>query len=309
LTRIFQQERPHIVHTHTSKAGILGRWAARIACVPAIIHTPHGHVFWGYFNRWISSFYTFLEKRASSFTDRIITLTAQEKEDHLRLRIAPEEKFAVIHSGVDLLPLLNVSSDIPRLKKELEIPEGAPVVGTVGRLTPIKGHRHLIEAARLIRETHPDCFFLIAGDGELRSELDSLANNLGVHDRVIFLGWRPDVAAILSLFDIFAFPSLNEGMGKALVEAMSMGIPAVASAVGGIVNLIDDTRNGLLVPPANAEVLAYAIESLISDPSQRAKISSKAKKSALQYSAESMVQKIDALYLSLMDSLSDPVHR
>jgi len=303
LMNIFRNERPHILHTHTSKAGILGRWAAWLSKIPVIIHTPHGHVFWGYFNRWISLFYVLLERWTARITDKIIALTEQEKKDHLQFKIAPGDKFEVIHSGVDLNACRHVQIDPVQIKKDLGIPGHAFVIGTVGRLTPIKGHRYLLEAAKDIIAEYPETFFLFLGDGELSSDLQSLAIKLGIKEHIKFLGWRPDVAEILSIFDIFVFPSLNEGMGKAIVEAMSLGKPIVASRVGGILNLISDGENGLLVPRADSKILSASIKTLLSDPAKREKMGNEGKIKSLQYGSDKMVQKIDALYKSQMDSL------
>ena len=303
LMSIFRKERPHIVHTHTSKAGILGRWAAWLSNVPVIIHTPHGHVFWGYFNRWISLFYVLLERWTARITDKIIALTEQEKKDHLSFHIAPDHKFEVIHSGVDLNKFRHVLNDPIHIKNELGIPGRAFVIGTVGRLAPIKGQRYLIEAAKDIIEEYPETFFLLLGDGELSYDLQSLAIKLGIYENIKFLGWRSDVAEILSTFDIFAFPSLNEGMGKAVVEAMSLGKPIIASRVGGILDLIGDGVNGLLVPRADSNILAVKIEILLSDPAKREKMGNEGKKMSLQYDSDKMVQKIDALYKRQINSM------
>jgi len=253
LIKILRYERPHIVHTHTSKAGILGRWAAYFAGVPVIIHTPHGHVFWGYFGRLKTAFYIILEKITAKITDKIIALTEQEKNDHLHFSIASGEKFSVVHSGIKLDRFSNLSVDPAVMRKKLGISEGDLVVGTTGRLTPVKGHRHLIEAAGNIVAARPKTTFVFLGDGELSDELKNMASKLGMKEKVKFLGWRPDVAEVMSVFDLFVLPSLNEGMGRVLVEAMAMGKAIVASDVGGWSALVVQNHNGLLVPPADVE--------------------------------------------------------
>jgi len=300
LIRMFREERPHIVHTHTSKAGILGRWAARLAGVPAIIHTPHGHVFWGYFNKWETKIFIFLERLTATITDRIITLTGQEKKDHLRCHIAGEAKFAVIHSGVELSRFSDAQINPDDAKKMLGIPKGTFVVGTVGRLTTIKGHKYLIEAARKILLIRPDMTFIFLGDGELMNDLKAQAASLGIYDKVKFLGWREDVAEVMSTFDLFVLPSLNEGMGKVLVEAMAMGKPIIASHVGGISDLVKNEENGLLVPPEDAEAIARSISILHSKPLKRKEMGEKGRAIAVEYGADSMVQKIDRLYKELV---------
>jgi len=299
LIRIFREERPHIVHTHTSKSGILGRWAALVAGVPVIIHTPHGHVFWGYFNEWKTKIFVFLERLTAKITDRIITLTKQEKNDHVRYHIAHENKFTVVHSGVELSRFSHVRVDVAEMKTRLGIPERTFVVGTVGRLTAIKGHKYLIEAARKILQKIPDTAFVFLGDGELTNELKMQAASAGISDKVIFLGWRSDVAEVMSTFDLFILPSLNEGMGKVLVEAMAMGKPIIASDVGGISDLVTDGKNGLLVPPMNSDALANGIEALVKNHQTRMTMGEEGKKLSQEYDVSSMISKIDGLYLQL----------
>jgi len=300
LIKIFLKEKPHIVHTHTSKAGILGRWAAFFALIPVIVHTPHGHVFWGYFGRCKTTFYIILEKLTACITDKIIALTQQEKNDHLHFRIAPEDRFSVVHSGVDLDKFFNTSVNPAAMKKRLEIPEGNLVVGTVGRLTPIKGHRYLIEAAGKNLDVRPDTTFVFLGDGELLGELKNMATKLGVKENVKFLGWRDDVAEVMSVFDIFVLPSLNEGMGRVLVEAMALGKPVVASDVGGIPDPVVDCKNGYLVPVGDVETLVAKIKELLDDPGKMEEMGKCGKKIAVDYSANAMVQKIDQLYHELL---------
>lgn len=299
LIKILRYERPHIVHTHTSKAGILGRWAAYFCRVPIIIHTPHGHVFWGYFGRLKTSFYIVLEKITAFITDKIIALTEQEKNDHLRFRIADGDKFSVVHSGIRLDRFSNLSVDPADIRRKLGISGGDLVVGTTGRLTTVKGHRQLIEAAVNIVDARPNTTFVFLGDGELSDELKNMASGLGMKEKMKFPGWRPDVAEVMSVFDLFVLPSLNEGMGRVLVEAMALGKPIVASDVGGIPDLVVHGKNGYLVPPGDARRLSAAISDLIEHPEKRIKMGENGKKRAIDYSADAMVEKIDQLYRAM----------
>ncbi len=296
LVDIFWHEKPRIVHTHTSKAGLLGRWAAWLCRVPVIIHTPHGHVFWGYFNPWQTRLFILLERWTAGITTAMVALTLREKRDHLRAGIAREQKFKIIHSGVDIEKYNRPVTDVAGMKKSLRLPDGSFVVGTVGRLTPIKGHIHLLKAAASILAVRPDIFFIFVGDGELHDDLLRCATDHGIADNVRFLGWRSDVAAVLSIVDIFVFPSLNEGMGKAIVEAMAMGKPVIASNVGGIPDLVIPGENGLLVPPADSAALVEAITSLSLNPGKRAALGKKGRETARAYSAEAMLDQIHLLY-------------
>jgi glycosyltransferase involved in cell wall biosynthesis len=310
LYMMLRRERPQIVHTHTSKAGILGRWAARLAGCPIVVHTPHGHVFWGYFGPFRTSLFIFLEKWTAFLTDRIILLTKQEKKDHLRFGIAPENKFVTIHSGVRLEDFSKRSTDeMINMRKDLGLPRDALVVGTVGRLTPVKGQRFLIEAAQDIISTHPRTFFVFLGNGELRPEFLKRASESNIGPNILFLGWRPDVARVMSVFDIFVLPSLNEGMGKVLVEAMAAGKPIIASGIGGITDLVVDGLNGILVPPANSRALAREIRNLLDDEGRRNAMGMAGKSTAVYYGSGDMIQKIADLYRTLLKEKPVPVGR
>jgi len=301
IYRYLRKEKFDIVHTHTSKAGLLGRLAARLARIPIIIHTPHGHVFFGYFGLIKSNLFIFLEKLASRITDKIIALTNREKEDYISCKVTDEEKSVVICSGIEL----NKFKDLPlnekqNLKKELGIPENSLIVGTLGRLVPVKGPEFLVEAAKHIISKYPDTFFVFTGDGYLRPDLKKKALNFGLKENIIFLGWRDDGAKILSLYDVFILPSLNEGMGRVLVEAMALGKPIVASRIGGIPDLVTHGKNGFLVPPKDPEELAKYIQILIEDREKREKMGLSGKKIAMHFSAENMVEKIEKLYKELL---------
>jgi len=299
LLLIIRREGPRIVHTHTSKAGILGRWAAWLCRVPIIVHTPHGHVFWGYFRPWQARLFIMLERWTARITTRIVALTPQERADHLRFRIAPEEKFTVIHSGVDLVPFFAPHLDGAKVRTGLGISPDTTVIATAGRLTAVKGQATLIRAVADILRQRKKIVLLILGEGELRSDLEALSTDLGVAEAVRFLGWRPDVAAIMASCDIFCLPSLNEGMGKVLVEAMALGKPIIASAVGGIPDLVVPGETGILVQPADGNALAKAILTLCADPEMMRKMGAQGKRKALGYSVEIMLNKIDHLYTEL----------
>ncbi|MBU0652909.1 MAG: glycosyltransferase family 4 protein, partial [Proteobacteria bacterium] len=291
----------HIVHTHTSKAGILGRWAAWFCRVPVIVHTPHGHVFWGYFGAWQTRLFILLERWTARITDAIVTLTPQEKEDHLRFRIAPEEKFTVIHSGIDLRMFRADLYQPSEAKAFLGIPPEMTVVGTVGRLTSVKGQEVLIRAASELIRRGEKFFLVLLGDGELRRDLEQLALRLGIAEAVRFFGWRPDVAQVMALFDIFCLPSRNEGMGKVLVEAMAMGKPIIASSIGGIPDIVRSGENGILVPVGDTAAWAEAIARLCRDPEERRRMGDAGMQMAPRYSSEEMVKMIDQLYGKLLN--------
>jgi glycosyltransferase involved in cell wall biosynthesis len=295
------KERPTIVHTHTSKAGLLGTLAAKMAGIPILIHTPHGHVFWGYFGPLKTKIFIFLERLTSKLTGKIVALTNREKEDYLRFRIANEDRYIVIFSGVKLNKFKeSLFGEKQNLKRELGIPENSSIVGTVGRLVPVKGPESLIKAAKHIISKYPDTFFIFSGYGYLRLELENKAFKMGIKENIIFLGWRDDATKIISAYDVFVLPSLNEGMGRVLVEAMALGRPIVASNIGGIPDLVTHGKNGFLVPPKNPEELAKYIQILLEDKEKREKMGLAGKEMALNFSVENMVEKIEELYGELL---------
>ena len=300
LFMLLRKEEPAIVHTHTSKAGFLGRLAARLARVPIIVHTPHGHVFFGYFGSLKTGMFILLEKLAAGITDKIVAVTNREKEDYKYYRIAREDKIVVINSGVEL----GIFRELPfgereDFKRTLGIPDKSLVVGTAGRLEPVKGPEYLIEAAKNVLSKYPQAYFIFAGDGPLRQKLENRAHELGIKNNTLFLGWRRDVTKVISIYDIFAFPSLNEGMGRVLVEAMALGKPIVASDAGGIPDLVTHGINGFLVPPKNPEQLAVYIQILLCDKERRAKMGAEGKARAAKFGKDIMVESIEKLYDAL----------
>lgn len=296
----FHREKPEIVHTHSSKAGLLGRWAGWLARVPHIIHTPHGHVFSGHFDKHASAFFFWLEKITDLITDRTIALTKGEKDDYLKLLLTRDKKLEIVHSGVNIEAFENSAPDISRKKESVNIEAGSPVVGFVGWLLPIKGPDILLKAMEKVWIDHPDATLVYVGKGESENILKFHANETGVLPKVKFLGWRQDIPEIMRLFDVFVLPSRNEGMGRVLVEAMATGLPVIGSRVGGIPDLIRDGYNGFLFEAEHPDNLAYAISRLLADKKLRTSMGKRGRNMAKDYSIEAMVQKIDRLYSRIL---------
>ena len=284
-----------IAHTHTAKAGFLGRIAARFAGVPMIAHTPHGHNFYGYFGRVASWLVVWLERFADCFTDKFIVLTQLEKKDLVAYGVSREDKIAVVPSGLELEEYVKVEKDADR--KEL-------VVAMVGRLEPVKGPGYFVEAAGVVLKEFPDVRFLLVGDGALKERLKNQAEGLAIKDRVVFLGWRDDVTVgarhavpLLSGIDILALPSLNEAVGRIILEAACFGVPAVASRTGGVPEIVRDGSTGILVEPGNPAELAKGIMLLLRDKEKRLNIGQAARELVMgSFSAENMVKQIEGLY-------------
>ncbi|MFQ5848665.1 MAG: glycosyltransferase family 4 protein [Candidatus Methylomirabilales bacterium] len=300
IYRLLRRERFDLVHTHTSKAGILGRIAARMAGVPHIVHTPHGQAFNGYAGRTLTALFVFLERWAATFTDRIIGLTDQEIRDNLERGIGEPGQFVNIPSGIDLSPFAGREREAANVKASLGLSPSARLIGSVGRLDPVKGHTYLLDAFASLAPRFPDLHLALVGDGELFAELQSRTQHAGLTDRVLFLGWREDVPALLQAFDLFAFPSLSEGMGRALVEAMAAGLPIVATRVCSVPEVLAEGEAGYLVDPASPLALADGIEKLLHDPDLRSRLATQARAHARKYSVEAMLHKIEAVYQNVL---------
>ncbi|ALA58226.1 glycosyltransferase family 4 protein [Nitrospira moscoviensis] len=297
LYRLLRRERPAIVHTHTSKAGVLGRLAAWWAAVPAVIHTPHGHVFYGHFDRLRSWLCLMIERLLARITSRLIALTGAERQEHLDRHVGTAERFAVIPSGIDVERFRRVRAGGKLVPDWFGCPPNSRIVGSVGWLTGIKGHRVLVEAVAILKQEFPTLHLVIAGSGDRREALIEQARQAGISHAVHLPGHREQVEDCLKGFDCFALPSLNEGMGRALIEAMAAGLPIVASRVGGIPAVVQDGVNGLLVPPGESRALAEALRSVLRDPQWARRLGEQAGRSiGEEYGIDRMVRAIETAY-------------
>jgi glycosyltransferase involved in cell wall biosynthesis len=303
LTCLFWQERPALVHTHTSKAGVLGRVAAWFARVPIIVHTPHGHVFYGHFGPIRSWLFLQIERVLGAMTDRLIALTDAERQDHLDRDVGKADRFAVVPSGIDRERFGLARAQGKQQPEWFGCPPDASIVGSVGWLTDIKGHKYLIEAVAKLKQDFPALHLVIVGSGDRHDALLQQAELAGILDAVHFLGHRDDVEACLAGMDLFVLPSLNEGMGRALVEAMAAGLPVIASRVGGIPAVISHEHTGLLVPPGNADALADAIRRLLDQPNWARQLGLAAGRSVdSRYGSSSMVCTIESIFAEALSA-------
>lgn len=299
-----------IVHTHTSKAGMLGRLAAGCAATPVIIHTPHGHFFYGHFGFLKTKFFILLEKIMSLFTDKIIMLTEIDKNEHIKFGIGKEDKFTVISDGIEINKFITRGIvDRAQARREFGIPPEIPLIGIVARLVAVKGHKYLLRAFKMLLEKTPDARLLIVGDGALKENLKRYCNKNGMADKVIFAGLRYDVPRILSMLDLVALPSLNEGLGIALLEAMAMKKPVVASDIAGIPEIVEDGVVGYLVPPKDPASLANRISKIIQNPRLAEAMGENGfKKIVSSFSIESKMDELERLYNSLLERREDGLY-
>lgn len=296
LVWLIFKEKPDIVHTHSSKAGILGRVAAKICFIPNIIHTPHGHVFYGHFGVFASRIFLWVEKILSRLTDRMVALTDGEMDDYINLSVCPPEKLSKIHSGVDVKQFMQSNGNMVEKRRSLGLDQNGNVIGFVGWLLPIKGPEYLLKAMEYIWQKYPETAVVFVGKGDLDMDLRTQALQMSANGKVKFLGWREDIDQIMPVFDMLVLPSLNEGMGRVLVEAMAAGKPVVASSVGGIPDLVRHGETGYLVPPADEKALADGIKKLLDDPGKAWEMGQHGKKHCQQFCLEAMIEKLDDLY-------------
>ena len=299
LLRYFRRERPAIVATHTAKAGSLGRLAAAMAGVPIIVHTFHGHVLDGYFGRIRTSVFIGIERFLGLLTTKFIAISPEIESDLERLGIG-RGKTVVVRLGLELDHLTVEKPG--RLRAELGVPGGAPLVGIVGRLVPIKAHDLFLAAASTVAKARPDAHFAIVGDGERWEELHAAVARLDLADRVHFTGWRSDLAEVYSDLDIVVCCSRNEGTPVSLIEACAAGRCVIGTRVGGIADIIAPGVNGLLVPSGDSGALATAIEDLIADPARRKKMGTTGRQMVLErHGSGRMVRELKEVYRGLLE--------
>lgn len=301
LYRLMRRWKPDIVHTHTAKAGFIGRIAARLAGVPLVVHTFHGHVFHGYFGRAKTRVFIELEKFCAKLSDRIITISDRLKSEILEFGITHPEHIQIIPLGLEL-NRLNCVSETNRFRAEFGLNPDVHLVGAVGRMVPIKNLHLFLNAAAIAHQQNPNLRFILVGDGELRTELETYAKKLMISDVVIFAGWRRDLAQVYADLDAVVISSDNEGTPASLIEAMAAGCPVISTRVGGVPDFVKDGETGRLVPPRDPPALAEAMLNLFADKITTDRMAGQAKTFALkQYNSERLVADIDRLYKTLLD--------
>jgi glycosyltransferase involved in cell wall biosynthesis len=297
LRDIVRAFRPHIVHTHTAKAGALGRTAALLAGRPRplIVHTYHGHVLEGYFNRPVTAVYRVVERGLARFSDRLVGVSQATVDDLVRLRIAPPERFSVIPLGLDLDPFLGL--DQRRGGEDEDV-----VALYTGRLVPIKRVDLLLRALARARAAGARIRLVVLGDGERRPALERLAQELGIAPAVAFLGYRDDVLPYLAEADLAVLSSANEGTPVALIEAAAAGRPLVGTSVGGVPDVVAPGA-GLLADSGDEEGLAAALAELAGDSARRLEMGARAREHVrVRYGRERLLSDIDGLYGELLSA-------
>jgi glycosyltransferase involved in cell wall biosynthesis len=305
LVSIIRRERPHILHTHTAKAGAVGRLAAilaRDARPPIVVHTFHGHVLRGYFDPVRTAFFRGLERELAKSTTRLIAVGPEVRDDLVALGVAPAKKFVVLRLGIDLeRRVADAEAHRADLRRLFGIPDDRFVVGWIGRMTAIKRVPDLLEAFRRLRNRGVDATLCLVGDGPDRTEIEQRAHVLGIVRDTIFAGYQRDVAPYYGLFDAFVMTSANEGTPVVAIEALAARRPVVATAVGGVPDVVRDGEDGFLVAPRDLDGLAARLEDLARDPERRRRMGEAGRARALErYAVTRLVDDVDALYRELL---------
>ena len=309
LLRLVFREAPDVIHTHTAKAGTLGRVAAwlfnmtrprRRRCV--VVHTFHGHVLTGYFHPAINLGVRLAERALARITDRVVTISPAQREDIVtRFSIATAEQTVVVPLGLDLEHLARLEQGAANLRHQFGIPEAALVVGYVGRFVAIKDLATLVHAFARVAAQRPDAVLLLVGDGPCRAEIAALAAGLGLQPQVRLAGWIDDLARLYATIDICALSSLNEGTPVALIEAMAAAKAVVATEVGGVADVVEHGRTGLLVAPRSPEALGDAIIRLAGTPEERSRMGAAGRLDVVErFSPGRLVEDIDTLYTTAL---------
>jgi len=302
--------RPHIVHTHMAKAGAIGRVATAIYNRTAgrdararVVHTYHGHVLEGYFSPAKTRAFLSVERTLARVTDRLIAISPRIRKELLDdYRIGRPEQYHVVPLGFDLDRLTSIGdADRRAARAALGIPAEAAVVSTAGRLTAIKRYDLFLDTARLVADRHSEALFLVAGDGELRAALEAQARANGIADRVSFLGWRRDLDTLYAASDVFLLTSRNEGTPVALIESLAAAVPGVSTDVGGVRDVIDSDRVGLLAPFGDARALADHVQALLADRDRRRRMGEAGRQAvASRYGLDRLIGDVERLYRELL---------
>ncbi|TVQ45909.1 MAG: glycosyltransferase family 1 protein [Gloeocapsa sp. DLM2.Bin57] len=301
IISLLRRENFALIHTHSSKAGILGRIAARIVGVPVIIHTIHGFSFHDFMPFWQRQLYINLEKMMKSYSDFIITVSELNRQQGVELGILDLERSQTVYSGIDFSKL-DQPVNQEAMRQNLDIPPDYQIIVMVGRLDPQKAPQYLIDAFAQVLLSCPQTILLLVGEGEEQVNLEHQVKTLGIAQKVKFLGFRRDIPSILQTADIFALSSLWEGLGRAMTEAMLLGKPVVVPEIYGIPEIVHHQETGLLFPPKDVNQLAQHLIYLLENPPLAKQLGDNAQKLTRElFDAKIMVKQLEDIYLKLLN--------
>lgn len=299
IARVLRRERYHVVHTHSTNAGLVGRWAAALARTPVVVHTFHtlpGED--RTFPRALRPFYLAVERATSRATHGLVTVCDTNRERSLELRLGPPERLRTVVSGIDLRRFADGGAPPEDARRSLGLEEDWPVVGYVARLAEQNAPEVFVEAARRRLQENPRTYFVMVGSGPLEAAVRELARPF---PQIRLVGHRDDIPRVLRAFDVYVSTAAWAGLGRSLTEAMITGRPVVATAVGGVPELVRGGETGILVPPGDPAAVHAAVRSLLDDPALARRLGEKARAAVVpRFGADRMVAGIDALYVELL---------
>jgi glycosyltransferase involved in cell wall biosynthesis len=309
LARLIRRDRPQILHTHTAKAGTVGRVAALLAGSrrpPIVVHTFHGHVLRGYFGPLRSLLFRLLERRLASITTALVAVSPQVRDDLVALGVAPSKRFVIIRLGIELDERVAPEQDgRVESRRYLGIPSEHFVVGWIGRMTAVKRTDDVLIAFKYLRESGVEAMLCMVGDGPDRPQLEQRAHELGIVRDTLFLGYQEDVAPFYAAFDALVLPSGNEGTPVSVIEALAAGRPVVATRVGGVPDVVRDGKDGFLVEAGATDDLAERLGRLARDPKLGERMGAAGRERVLpRYAVDRLVDDVDRLYRSLLSEVA-----
>jgi glycosyltransferase involved in cell wall biosynthesis len=306
IASLIREERPHILHTHTAKAGAIARAAALMAGdarPPVVLHTFHGHVLKGYFKPGRTAVFREVERSLARGSDVLVAVSPEVRDDLVELGVAPREKFAVIRLGIPLAERLADSTADRDYRTLYGITPDAFVVGWVGRMTGVKATGAVLEIVHATRELGVDAVVCMVGDGPDRDRLEQLARDLGIARSCFFAGYQSEIAGYYRLFDAFVLPSVNEGTPVSAIESLASGTPVVANRVGGVPDVVRDGVDGFLVEAGDVDGAAARLAELAADPTLRRRLGESGRRRVLErYSVARLVDDVDRLYRAVLES-------
>jgi glycosyltransferase involved in cell wall biosynthesis len=288
-----------IVHTHSSKAGVVGRIAAAWAKVPLIVHTVHGWSFHDQMPPGRRGLYVALERIAARYSHKMIVVSPKDIEKGLAQGIGRPEDYALIRSGIELERFGHPGVAPAEMRRRLGIPLGSPIIGSVTRLSPQKSPLDLLDAFAYIHQQRPDAWLVVVGDGPLRPQVEQRLDELRIANKVILTGLRRDIPELMAMFDVFVLSSLWEGLPRVLPQAMASGLPIVCTEADGSAEAVCEGENGFLTPRGQPDVLAARVLTLLADEQLRRRMGQNGRLRAPEFGAIKMVQDIHTLYQGL----------
>jgi glycosyltransferase involved in cell wall biosynthesis len=307
LIHRLRELQPDIVHTHSSKAGIIGRYAARKAKARAVIHTIHGLAFTASTSRMVNHAYKMFEKRAAPLTDKIVCVAQAMADQSLAAGVGRPEQYTVVYSGMETEPFVHPPLSRDEIRKKIGFTDEHIVVGTIARLFHLKGHEDLLDIAPDLCRQFPALRFLWIGDGILRPQFESRMQQMGLRDRFILTGMVPpsEVPQLTAAMDILAHPSRREGLARALPQGSLSGVPTITYDIDGAKEGVIDGQTGFVLPPFDKAKLSASIATLAANPDQRRRMGTTGREFALKrFAASTMVEGLEKVYREAIENVS-----